>query len=140
MKTGENVQRPTSNVQRPIEEEKTPIEVARALYKNSGGDLEKDIREYQWPNGVVVNEPDCFVVAYATRTARGEWAWHVKTAVGELAKLLRLFPVQLPFISFCRTKTGQRMKIYQVERLLATAKRMGIWKPGSQETILEAMG
>ena len=101
------------------------IELARALYAKHGGSLEQDIRSFGWPNGIIVDEPDCFAIAYGTETPAGEWAWFVKTAVGDLAQLLAHVPFDLPFIAFHREKTGSRLKFYRTERLREIALRAG---------------
>jgi hypothetical protein len=99
------------------------------LYKEHGHDFEKDLRDFRWPNGVIVDEPDCFALAFVTKTKEGHWCWFIKTAVGNLPRLLQLFPIRLPFISFCREKTGKRMKTYRLDRLhrLASSLDVGRW-------------
>lgn len=101
-----------------------PIELARLLYREHGHDFEKDLREFRWPYGFIIDQPDCFAIAFATKTEDGEWAWFVKTAVGNLGALLRHFPVPLPFIRFCREKTGKKMKTYRLDRLVAAAQKL----------------
>jgi hypothetical protein len=101
----------------------TPQLQARALYEKNGLDFDADLREYAWPNGVIVDEPGCFAIAFATKTEAGHWCWFVKVAVGRLSELLERIPVALPFISFCRSKSGKRVKVYELARLLNLTQR-----------------
>ncbi len=100
------------------------IELARALYRKHGGDLEKDLVEFTWPNGVIVDLPHCFAIAYVTPMPSGERAWFIKTAVGDLRELLKLFPITLPFVAFHREKTGDKLKFYRTSLLIRMAAKL----------------
>ncbi len=120
----------TNNSQLPAP---SPKECARLLYQKHGHDFDADLHTFRWPNGVTVDEPDCFALAFATKTEEGDWCWFVKTAVGDLQRLVRHFPIRLPFISFCREKTGKRMKTYRLDRLVRAVKLLsGIRFPVSE--------
>jgi hypothetical protein len=92
------------------------IEVARKYYHEWKGivTFDEDLAHYL-EHGFVVSRPDVFAMGKVIIRG-GEPAWFIRVAVGNLGALLRLLPVALPKICFCRR--GVRLKVYSLERLL----------------------
>lgn len=92
------------------------IEIARAIHTRNGLDFAQDL-ESHLEDGYVMALPDTFIMARAVEYADGRRAWFIKIAIGRLRDLRVLFPFQLQFVSFARSKSGGKHKIYSAERM-----------------------
>jgi hypothetical protein len=98
------------------------IEIARECYQKWRGKVtfEQDLSEYL-VSGMVVARPDVFAMAKIINF-EGAPAWFIRVAVGNLGALLRLLPVYLPKICFCR-RGDPHLKVYSLERLIKLTKQ-----------------
>jgi hypothetical protein len=98
------------------------IDVAREYYHKWDGliTFEEDLRDYL-ATGMVVSRPDVFAMAKVI-AFRGEPAWFIRMAVGDLKALLRLLPVYLEWICFCR-RGKLDLKAFPLKRLYELAYR-----------------
>ena len=101
----------------PLPTGRPAIETARECYHKWGGlvTFQQDLQDYL-ESGMVWSRPDVFAMAKVINF-RGEPAWFIRVAVGNLRELLLLIPVYLPWICFCRG-SDPRLKVYSLERLL----------------------
>lgn len=96
---------------------KPAIDRARRLYEKHGHDFQKDLDDHL-AHGFVVALPSCFAMATAIKSDGREIdTWFVKVAAGDLRQLVRLIPVPLPFIAFCRDGRPKTMRIYRTSRV-----------------------
>lgn len=96
------------------------IEDAKECYNKWNGAVtfEQDLKDYL-ATGMVVSRPDVFAMAKVINF-RGEPAWFIRVAVGNLQELLRLLPVYLPWICFCRR--GPKLKAWPLKRFFELTK------------------
>jgi hypothetical protein len=95
------------------------IQVARECYNKWRGitNFEQDVAHYL-EYGMIVSRPDVFAMGKIIYY-KGEPAWFIRVAVGNLKALLRLLPVPLSHICFCRR--GVKLRAYPLERMLKLA-------------------
>jgi hypothetical protein len=104
------------------------IERARECYHKWQGlaTFEQDLADYL-ETGMVWSRPDLFAMAKVINF-RGQPAWFVRVAVGNLRELLRMVPLYLTHICFCRG-ADPRLKAYRLDRLLKLGENLETRKP-----------
>lgn len=99
---------------------------AKAMYEARGLNFEQDLG-YYLTNGIVISQPDRFLMAKPIRKEVGEKDWHpekpdcwwVHMAVGRgcLQWFLRQAPIRLPFLAWARDKSNNNSpRVYATER------------------------
>lgn len=102
---------------------------AKKMYEARGLNFEQDLGHYL-TQGIVVSQPDRFLMAKPVRKEIGEkdWhpetpdCWHVHIAIGKgcLRWFFEQAPFFLPFVSFSRSKCrdgGKMLRVYPTEKL-----------------------
>jgi hypothetical protein len=105
---------------------------AKAMYEARGLNFEQDLG-YYLTNGIVISQPDRFIMAKPIRKEVGEKDWHpehadswyVHFAVGKdcLRWFLKQAPYRLPFLAWSRNKGDEaKLRIYPTARFERIAK------------------
>jgi hypothetical protein len=100
----------------PLPTGRPAIETARECYRKWEGlvTFEQDLQDYL-ATGLVWARPDVFAMAKVIYF-RGEPAWFIRVAVGNIKELLRLMPIPLPWICFCR-RGDPKLKAWRSKRV-----------------------
>lgn len=105
---------------------------AKAMYEARGLNFEQDLG-YYLTNGIVISQPDRFLMAKPVSKDKGEadWhpekpdAWYVHMAVGKdcLRWFLQQAPFRLPYLAWSRSKDEDgKLRIYSTERFERLAR------------------
>lgn len=99
-----------------------PVALAVHLYEkwNSSVPFADDLAHYT-VHGLVISRTDIFAMAKLVEF-RGEPAWFVRMAVGDLGRLLENIPVKTPWMMFCR-RGKEKIRAYRLDRLIELSTR-----------------